>query len=110
MAAALPLYAELPITLLPGLSCSLRWHRHRRQLQWSLRIRKQPAGNAGEDGNCYGRFSVANSLGIQIPIFEDTSPSPSYCAPDLKVSANTVYLAGTGSVVILPSIPANSGR
>jgi hypothetical protein len=38
-----------------------------------------------EDGNYYGRFSVANSLGIQIPIFEDTSPSPSYCAPDLKV-------------------------
>jgi hypothetical protein len=63
-----------------------------------------------EDGNYYGRFSVANSLGIQIPIFEDTSPSPSYCAPDLKVSTNTVYLAGTGSVVILPSIPANSGR
>ncbi len=63
-----------------------------------------------EDGNYYGRFSVANSLGIQIPMFEDTSPSPSYCAPDLKVSGNTVYLTGTGSVVILPSIPSNSGR
>jgi hypothetical protein len=44
-------------------------------------------------------------LGIQIPIFEDSSPSLSYCAPDLKVSGNIVYLAG-GSVVI----PANSGR
>ena len=43
-----------------------------------------------EDGNYYGRFSVANFLGIEIPIFEDTPPFLSYCAPDLKIGANTV--------------------
>jgi hypothetical protein len=37
-------YAVLPITLLPRLSCSLRWHRHRRQLQWLLRISEMTLG------------------------------------------------------------------
>jgi hypothetical protein len=62
-----------------------------------------------EDGNYYGRFSVANSLGIQIPIFEDTSPSPSY-RTRFEGQRQDSYLAGTGSAVISPSIQANSGR
>ena len=85
--ATLPLYAELPIALVPRLSCTLRCHRHRRQLQWLVRIGNDLPVTVDKDRNYYSRFSIANSLGVQIPIFEDTSPSPSYCPPDLKVSA-----------------------
>jgi len=46
---------------------------------------------------------LGNRAGL-LPVIVDEDGN--YCACDLKVSAKTVYLAGTGSVVILPSIPA----
>ena len=92
MAAALSLYAELPITFLPyGFLAAFGGTGIADNYSGCSEYANDLSVIVDEDGNCYGRFSLANSLGIQIPIFEDTSPSPRYCAPDLKVSANTVY-------------------
>jgi hypothetical protein len=59
-----------------------------------------------DDGNHYGR----QFFGHPDSDFRRYLSIPQLLRARFKVSANTVYLAGTGSVVILPSIPANSGR